>query len=182
MNTPMIIAIDFDNTLFKTEWPEIVEPIWHTIQMAKKKKSEGYKLILWTCRHDERLRDAVAACREVGLEFDAVNENLPEIIEAFDGDTRKIFAHEYWDDLSINPTKNFDLTDMQKIWLSNLLTNEATESEGAASSEHLWAIGSDTVEEAAIHEGSAEELREYSKLLRRIKDSIESGCACYEDI
>lgn len=103
MNTPMIIAIDFDNTLFKTEWPDIVEPIWPTIQMAQKKKDEGCKLILWTCRHDERLKEAVAACREVGLEFDAVNENLPEIIEEFGGDTRKIFANEYWDDLSWNP-------------------------------------------------------------------------------
>ena len=23
-----IIAIDFDNTLFKTDWPDILEPIW----------------------------------------------------------------------------------------------------------------------------------------------------------
>lgn len=33
--------------------------------------------------------------------FDAVNENLPEIIAEFGGDTRKIFANEYIDDRNV---------------------------------------------------------------------------------
>jgi hypothetical protein len=46
------------------------------------------------------LNDAVHWCEKTGLIFDAINENLPEIIEAFGSDTRKIFATEYIDDLA----------------------------------------------------------------------------------
>ena len=100
-----IIAIDFDDTLFKTKWPDILEPIWEVIERAKEEQRNGAKLILWTCRCGEYLDEAVVACRLVGLIFDAVNENLPESIETFDGtDSRKVFANEYWDDLSLNPT------------------------------------------------------------------------------
>ena len=98
-----IIAIDFDNTLFKTTWPDILEPIWGVIERAKEEQRNGAKLILWTCRCGKYLDEAVEACRLVGLIFDAVNKNLPESIEKFDGtDSRKVFAHEYWDDLAVN--------------------------------------------------------------------------------
>lgn len=40
-------------------------------------------------------------CKEQNIHLDAVNENLPEIIEAFGGDTRKVFANEYWDDRAV---------------------------------------------------------------------------------
>jgi hypothetical protein len=60
----------------------------------------GAKLILWTCRTGALLDAAVSWCKDEGLTFDAVNENLPEIIEAFGSDTRKIFANEYIDDLA----------------------------------------------------------------------------------
>ena len=112
-----IIAIDFDNTLFKTTWHAassvlypfqrnlryILEPIWGVIERAKEEQRNGAKLILWTCRCGKYLDEAVEACRLVGLIFDAVNKNLPESIEEFDGtDSRKVFAHEYWDDLAVN--------------------------------------------------------------------------------
>ena len=100
-----IIAVDFDGTLFITDWPTIIEPNWEIINKAKTEKENGAKLILWTCRCGKYLDDAVEACRRVGIIFDAVNENLPESIEKFDGtSSRKVFAHEYWDDLSWNPT------------------------------------------------------------------------------
>ena len=100
-----IIAIDFDGTLFITDWPTIIEPNWEIINKAKAEKENGAKLILWTCRCGKYLDDAVEACRRVGIIFDAVNENLPESIEMFDGtSSRKVFANEYWDDLSLNPT------------------------------------------------------------------------------
>ena len=100
-----IIAVDFDGTLFITDWPTIIEPNWEIINKAKTEKENGAKLILWTCRCGKYLDDAVEACRRVGIIFDAVNENLPESIEMFDGtNSRKVFANEYWDDLSLNPT------------------------------------------------------------------------------
>ena len=100
-----LIAIDFDGTLFITDWPTIIEPNWEIINKAKAEKENRAKLILWTCRCGKYLDDAIEACRRVGIIFDAVNENLPESIEMFDGtNSRKVFANEYWDDLSLNPT------------------------------------------------------------------------------
>lgn len=96
-----VIAIDFDNTLFKTEWPRIVEPIWPVIEAAKVEKTCGSALILWTCREGVYLEDAVKACKDVGLEFDAINESTPEWIAAWGGSTRKVGASEYWDDKAV---------------------------------------------------------------------------------
>ncbi len=93
-----IIAVDFDGTLCENKWPEIGEPNKELIAYLKKRQEAGDKLILWTCRVGEILKNAVAWSAEQGLIFDAVNENLPEVLEWMGGDTRKIFANEYIDD------------------------------------------------------------------------------------
>lgn len=95
------IAIDFDGTLCTFDFPRIGEPNWIVINRAKFEKERGAKLILWTCRTDELLDEAVAACREWGLEFDAVNDNLPERLEYFNNAPRKVGADEYWDDRAV---------------------------------------------------------------------------------
>lgn len=64
----------------------------------KKRQANGEKLILWTNRVGDRLDEAVKWSAEKGLIFDAVNDNLPEIVEAFGTNCRKIFANEYIDD------------------------------------------------------------------------------------
>lgn len=98
-----IIAVDFDGTLFVDAWPYVGAPIWSTIEKVKEEQAGGAAIILWTCRSGEALTRAVDACWQVGLKFDAVNENLPELIKAWDGeDTRKICATEYWDDRAVN--------------------------------------------------------------------------------
>ena len=98
-----IIAVDFDGTLFVDAWPYIGAPIWSTIEKVKEEQANGSAIILWTCRSGEALTRAVDACWQVGLKFDAVNENLPELIKAWGGeDTRKICATEYWDDRAVN--------------------------------------------------------------------------------
>lgn len=96
-----IIAIDFDGVLFTDAYPEVGLPIAPNINRAKNEKANGAKLILWTCREGKKLEEAVAACRAVGLEFDAVNENVPELKEAFGTDPRKVGATEYWDDRAV---------------------------------------------------------------------------------
>lgn len=93
-----IIAVDFDGTLCENKWPEIGEPNLKLIRYLREEKSKGSRLILWTCRHGVEVDQALEWCYWLGLEFDAVNQNLPEIIEAFGEDTRKIFANEYIDD------------------------------------------------------------------------------------
>ena len=101
MDHPKIIAVDFDGCLVENEFPNIGKPIEETILRLKREQKNGAKVILWTCRIGEQEAAAVNWCFEQGIHIDAVNENLPEIIEAFGGDTRKIFANEYWDDRAV---------------------------------------------------------------------------------
>lgn len=96
-----IIAIDFDGTLCENEWPEIGDPNIELITYLKEEQKVGSKLILWTCRVGEMLKNAVEWCSKQGLIFDAINENLPEIVKSFGTDTRKIFANLYIDDHNI---------------------------------------------------------------------------------
>lgn len=94
-----IIAVDFDGTLCEDKWPEIGVPNTALIDYIKERQAAGDKLILWTCRCGETLKNAVKWSAEHGIIFDAVNENLPEVLERMGGsDSRKIYANEYIDD------------------------------------------------------------------------------------
>lgn len=93
-----ILAVDFDGTLCTDNYPEIGEPNIYLINFLKECLDNGDKLILWTCRCGELLMDAIKWCRDQGIVFDAVNDNLPEIKKKFDGESRKIFANWYIDD------------------------------------------------------------------------------------
>lgn len=97
-----IIAVDFDGTLVKDEFPNIGEPREEVWNKLRAEKSNGSKIILWSCRNGEALKQAVEFCvNKMGFHFDAINENLDEIKVLYGGDTRKVFADEYWDDKAI---------------------------------------------------------------------------------
>ena len=96
-----IIAVDFDGTLCESKWPEIGEPHIYIIQEVKKTQQEGAKLILWTCREGERLREAVEWCDGYDLHFDAVNDNIQESKDLYGDNPRNISATEYWDDRAV---------------------------------------------------------------------------------
>lgn len=98
----MIIAVDFDGTLCEDKYPEIGKPNKIMIQVIQRAKDSGDKIILWTCRNGEALDKAAEWCKQQGLEFDAINENLPEIQEKWGGDTRKVWADVYIDDKAIS--------------------------------------------------------------------------------
>lgn len=95
---PYIVAVDFDGTLVEDRYPEIGEPIDWVWTALRKRIETGEKIILWTCRNGQDLREAVQFCTKRDLHFDAINENLDEVKIMFSGDTRKVFADEYWDD------------------------------------------------------------------------------------
>ena len=105
-----IIAVDFDGTLCENAWPKIGEPRYSVIDYVKEQQQQGARLILWTNRSGEYLDDAVTWCKRYGIVFDAVNENLPEMIDYFQNDCRKVFANEYIDDRAIPmPGETVDL-------------------------------------------------------------------------
>ena len=93
-----IYAVDFDNTLAVTRFPEIVGAKAKVVAAVKMLKANGHKIILWTSRAGKDLEAAVEWCREQGIVFDAVNEPLPEQMERWGNDTRKVYADFYIDD------------------------------------------------------------------------------------
>lgn len=102
MRDHRIIAVDFDGTLScDALWPAIGLPNEKLIACLKTRKEMGDKLVLWTCRNGELLIEAVEWCKKHGLEFDAVNENLPGVIALYGNDSRKVSADLYIDDKSV---------------------------------------------------------------------------------
>ena len=95
------IAIDFDGCLCFNAYPEIGAPYWDVIIKARQEQEDGAGLILWTCREGPLLQAALEAAARWGIHFDAVNESLPEWIEAFGTRPRKVGASEYWDDRAV---------------------------------------------------------------------------------
>ena len=96
-----IIAVDFDGCLIENAYPGIGDVIPETLDNLLLEQRDGAKIILWTCRRGEALAAAVDWCDKHGIKLDTINENLPEMIEFFGGDTRKVFANEYWDDRAV---------------------------------------------------------------------------------
>lgn len=95
---PTIIAVDFDGTLCKNRWPRIGTANQPIIDWLIIEKRKGALLILWTMREGDRLSEAVDWCRERGLTFDAVNDNVEAIKQAFGNNPRKVYADIYVDD------------------------------------------------------------------------------------
>lgn len=71
----MTIAVDFDGTIVEHRYPEIGEERPFATEVLKKLIADRHKLILWTVRNGELLRDAIDWCKERGVEFYAVNSN-----------------------------------------------------------------------------------------------------------
>ncbi len=106
----LVFCVDFDGTLCEHKYPEIGKPIHEHIDLFKKLRKSGCQIILWTCRDGIYLHQAVEWCKQQGLEFDAVNEDLP-IIKSFNKmpKSNKVYADYYFDD------KNISLNQLKKI-------------------------------------------------------------------
>ena len=98
-----IIGVDFDGTLAVTKgtFPDIQEPIQEVIDYVLREQRKGAFLILITMREGEALEKAVSWCRDQGIEFDTVNDNLPHMKAFYKNNPRKIFCNEYLDDTNM---------------------------------------------------------------------------------
>ena len=74
----MTIAIDFDGTLVEHRYPEIGKEIPFAFETLRRLQQDRHRLILWTVREGRLLDEALAFCRERGIEFYAVNRDYPE--------------------------------------------------------------------------------------------------------
>jgi hypothetical protein len=105
-----ILAVDYDGTLFEGSYPDKGEPKQDIIAKVKQFQDAGAEIVLWTCRGGNPLKEAVTRCKEVGLEFDAINDNAPSNLEWIESERAdgqefcnpKIFANFYVDDRAAN--------------------------------------------------------------------------------
>ena len=96
----LLIAVDFDGTIVEDAYPKIGTPKIFAFETMKRLEQDGHRLILWTYRSGKRLTEAVAFCKENGIDFYAVNNSFPE--EIFEGKvSRKINADYFIDDRNI---------------------------------------------------------------------------------
>jgi hypothetical protein len=96
-----IYAIDFDGTIVTNAWPGIGSLVIAMRDAILELERRGDKWILNTMREGEKLQEALDFLAEKGLYPDAVNDNLPELCEAFQNNPRKIYADYYVDDHSM---------------------------------------------------------------------------------
>ena len=77
-----IVAVDWDNTLYVPhKYARGLDPKGSSY--LKQYRDLGGKLILFTCRAGKIIDTIVDICKMDGLEFDAINENIPEQVEAW---------------------------------------------------------------------------------------------------
>lgn len=75
----MVIAVDFDGTIVEHRYPEIGEERPFATEVLRKLIADRHKLILWTVRNGELLKQAVDWCEERGVHFYAINSTSSEM-------------------------------------------------------------------------------------------------------
>ena len=93
-----IYAIDFDGTIVEDKWPEIGEEKKETTDFIRAIQDLGCQWVLWTCRTDENLNEALEFCLHHGLYPNAVNEGVHPRTLTGEWEPAKVFADTYIDD------------------------------------------------------------------------------------
>lgn len=76
----MTIAIEFDGVIVEDAYPKIGEEKPFAFDTLKKLNKRGHTLILWSRRTGKLLDEAVAHCKQNGVQFYAANKSYPEEI------------------------------------------------------------------------------------------------------
>ena len=99
----MIIAVDFDGTIVKHEYPSIGKEQPFAVETLRQLAADGHKIILWTFRSGDLLEEAVTWCEKRGLHFYAINSNYPPgaLFGSKEGASPKIEADVYIDDRNL---------------------------------------------------------------------------------
>lgn len=112
----MIIAVDFDGTIVRHDFPRIGSEAPNAFKVLRKLQEGGHKLILLTMRSEKYLQDAVDFCAERGVRFWAVNNN-PE--QGSWTSSPKVYAQLYIDDMALGVPMNDGTVDWYVVeqWL-----------------------------------------------------------------
>lgn len=92
-----IIAVDFDGTIVKHDFPEIGEPVPLALETLRRLRRSNNEIILHTMRSAEHLENAVTFLNSAGIDLYGVNENPKQGSWT---SSPKPYAHLYIDDAS----------------------------------------------------------------------------------
>lgn len=96
-----VIAIDFDGTIVEDAFPDIGPPNMRMFQFAKTVRSEGHKVVVWSCRANKKLNKG--ADRDYFQEMvDFLEQSNFPYDEIDDGSQGKYHADLYVDDKAVN--------------------------------------------------------------------------------
>jgi hypothetical protein len=116
----VIIAVDFDGVLVQSAFPKIGEPDHEMVDLVRLliQKSD-VEVVLWTSRVDRPLEDAVTWCEQMGLSFDAINDNAPsnkrKYGKLYPNGTRKVYADYYLDDHNMGYSRQMAIDIIKSI-------------------------------------------------------------------
>jgi hypothetical protein len=116
----VIIAVDFDGVLVQNAFPKIGEPDREMITLVQLLiQKSNIEVVLWTSRVDQPLEDAVTWCEQMGLQFDAVNDNAPsnkrKYGKLYPNGTRKVYADYYLDDHNMGYSRQMAIDIIKSI-------------------------------------------------------------------
>lgn len=120
----MIIAIDFDGTICRGQYPNIDGLQPDAKQYIQELKADGHYIIIYTCRCGDYLTQAINWLLENEIPFDRVNDNEPQSIEMYKNNSRKVYAHVYVDDKQVGGLPTWGeiyeyITQKRQEYLSN---------------------------------------------------------------
>ena len=136
MRKIQVLAVDFDGTICHSVYPDATDINLTAIDVLKRFRNHGGEIILWTCRKGQALDNAVKACLNAGLEFDAVNAEAPRQQAAWLANhaedigvtpSPKVYADMYIDDHSRWDETDVDWSKIDKRINSPLNFNGAEE-------------------------------------------------------
>ena len=109
----MVIAIDFDGTCVTNDYPYIGKDIG-AVPVLKRIVEKGHRIILYTMRENERLKDAEQWFESNNIPLWGVNNNPAQERWSL---SPKIYAHLYIDDAALGvPLKlNKKISDMHFV-------------------------------------------------------------------
>jgi hypothetical protein len=99
-NQKVVVAVDFDGTLFESgAFPEVGAPIPRIINFVKSLHKAGFVIVIWTLRDEKKgtAKYAKDALELEGVPYDYFNET-PLFVQDEWGDQRKLGAHYFIDD------------------------------------------------------------------------------------
>lgn len=97
----MTIAVDFDGTIVEHKYPAIGKEIPFAFDTLKRLQEDRHQLILWTAREGKLLEDAVDFCASRGVNFYAINSDVPNDRWRETAPARKLRADVFIDDRNL---------------------------------------------------------------------------------